>query len=107
MDNIPHLALPLRVVGNSYVSLQQDTADELATTVAVVVGFPLGYRVERPDFGITDPALRQRPLDTGEIEAQCATYEPRAQLIFTEAPLDPADPLATQLRIQVAQAPED
>jgi phage baseplate assembly protein W len=104
MDDIPHLALPLRLVGSSFTTVQQDTLDELTTTVAVICAFPLGSRAERPEFGIADPALADEPLNTYRIAATVAAYEPRADVTVTERPHLAADPLAGRLRIEVAMA---
>jgi phage baseplate assembly protein W len=93
MDNVPHLALPLRITGDHFVSVQQDTLDELVAAVAAIVTFPLGYRVERPDFG--------RPLDTLDVEQAVEAYEPRALVNVTEQPYDPLDPGADRLRVEV------
>lgn len=102
MDNVPHLALPLQIQGGSYVSVQQDTSDELATSVQAILSFQLGSRPERPDFGIADPALADRPLDLLDMEQAIQTYEPRAAFSVTELPYNPADPLASRVRVQVA-----
>jgi hypothetical protein len=102
MDDIPHLALPLRIVGDHFVAVQQDTVDELQSTVACIVGFPLGYRDERPDFGIVPLELTERPLDVLDIEQAIEAFEPRAQARVTEQPYDPFDPGADRIRIEVS-----
>lgn len=107
MDDVPHLSLPLRVVGGSYVAVQQDTTDELAVTVKAILSFPLGSRPERPDFGITDPALTDRPLALLDMHQAIETYEPRAEITVTELPYDPADPLASRVRVEVAMAHQE
>jgi phage baseplate assembly protein W len=104
MDDLPRLALPLRVVGDRYVAVQQDTVDELITTVAVICAFPLGSRVERPEFGVPPPELADSPLDTLAVEQAIATWEPRAEVTVTERPYLPADPLAGRLRVEVSMA---
>ena len=104
MDDVPHLALPLRVVGDHYVTVQQDTVDELAATVACIVAFPLGYRDERPDFGIVPLEFSTRPLNTLDIEQAVEAYEPRASVRVTEQPYDPADPGAARVRVAVGLA---
>jgi phage baseplate assembly protein W len=101
MDDVPHLALPLRVVGGAYQAVQQDTLDEVTTCVACIVGFPLGYRDDRPDFGVRDHALSDRPLDTLDIEQAVEAYEPRATVHVAERPYDARDPLAARLRVEV------
>jgi phage baseplate assembly protein W len=104
MDDVPHLGLPLRMAGESFVTVQQDTVHELTTTVAVVCAFPLGFRVERSDFGIAQPELSDAPLDTDDVEAAITTWEPRAEVSVTERPYLPADPLAGRLRVEVSMA---
>jgi len=101
MDNVPHLALPLRVVGDRFAAVQQDTLDELVSSVAVITSFPLGYRIERPDFGIVPPELDDRPLNTLDIEQAVEAFEPRALVTVTEQPYDPHDPGADRLRVEV------
>lgn len=102
MDNVPHLALPLRVIGGAYATVQQDTVDELTTTVAVVCAFPLGSRIERPAFGIASPELADEPLDLADIRAAVAAYEPRAEVQVFERPGAP--PLEARVQVQVRMA---
>lgn len=102
MDDCPHLALPLRIVGESFVAVQQDTVEELTTTVAVICAFPLGSRVERPEFGINPPELQDEPLRLTGIEQAVAAYEPRAVVTVTERP--GYVPLAARIQVQVSMA---
>jgi phage baseplate assembly protein W len=104
MDDVPHLALPLRVVGDHFVTVQQDTVEELATTVACIIGFPLGYRDERPDFGIAAHEFSTQPLDVLDIEQAVEAYEPRASVHVVEQPYDTADPGAARMRVEVSVA---
>lgn len=110
MDDIPHLALPLRIVGERFVSVQQDTLDELVACVAAITAFPLGYRVERPDFGVEPMEFDARPLPTVDVEQAVEAYEPRATVSVTEQPYNPLDPGADRLRVEVsmseAEAPD-
>lgn len=101
MDNVPHLALPLRIVGDRFVNVQQDTLDEVAAAVAVITAFPLGYRVERPDFGVAPMELLPTPLPTLDIEQACEAFEPRATVTVTELAADPFDPGAARVRVEV------
>ena len=101
MDDVPHLALPLQVVGDRFTTVQQDTEDELVAAVRAICAFQLGARIERPDFGIPAPELSDRPLATTAIEQAVSSWEPRALIRVTEAPYDPLDPLASRLRVEV------
>jgi hypothetical protein len=102
MDNVPHLALPLRIVGDRYVVVQQDTLDELVTNVGAITLFEVGFRVERPDFGIVPLELTQRPLATLDVEQAVEAFEPRASVRVGEADYDPFDPGADRVRIEVS-----
>lgn len=104
MDNLPRLALPLRVSGERYVSVEQDTLDEVTTCVVCVTLFEAGFRDDRPDFGIITPELSDRPLDVLGIEQAIEVYEPRASVTVSEQPYDPSDPLAARVRVEVSVA---
>jgi hypothetical protein len=101
MDDVPHISLPIQITAGAYATVQQDTTAEVADCVAVIVAFPIGYREDQPDFGITDPAFTVRPIDTTEIEEVIETYEPRAVVTISESPYDAADPLAATIEIEV------
>ena len=101
MERIPHLALPLRVELGAFVAVEQDTLDELVTTVSCICSFPIGYRAEAPDFGIPELEHLGRPLPVDEVERQIETWEPRADVEVAERPYDPADPTASRLEVAV------
>jgi hypothetical protein len=101
MDDIPHIALPIEFAGSRFATVQQDTTAEVAACVAAIVAFPLGYREDQPEFGITDPSFSTRPIDTTEIEGAIAEYESRADMTITESDYDPSDPLAAEIEIVV------
>lgn len=101
MDDVPHIALPIRFAAGAVVTVQQDTTAEIANCVAAIVSFPIGYREDQPEFGIPDPEFELRPLNTAEIEEIIETYEPRAALTITEAPYNATDPLAAEVQIAV------
>jgi hypothetical protein len=101
MDPIPHLALPLRLEHGSYATVEQDTLDELITTVSVVCAFPIGYRIEAPTFGIPELEHLSPPLPVDDVERQIETWEPRADVEVHEAPYDPTDPTAARIEVAV------
>lgn len=106
MDDVPHLALPLRVLSSGYASVQQDTLDEVRTNVAAIVAFPVGTRIEAPDFGVPELEFDQRPLDVDELASAIEDFEPRAAINVVELPADPRDPLAAHVRVEVAMPGE-
>lgn len=83
MDNIPHLALPLRLSGGAYVTRQQDTDSEAADCVKAILSFRTGDRDEDPDFGILDPTFETQPIDVDDIERAINEYEPRVDFTVT------------------------
>lgn len=104
MDDLPHIAWPIRVDGASLATVQQDTDDEAAANVAVLCCFPRGFRAEQPDFGITDPTFQQMDVDPTEIERQAALYEPRAELTINVSTADAGGQrVAVQVRIAVQE----
>jgi hypothetical protein len=107
MDPIPHLSLPLRISEGAYASVQQDTLDELVTAVQCVCAFPIGFRVELPEFGIPEYELSDLPLPVDDLERIIETWEPRADVEVSEADHDPTDPLAARLQVQVTMPNEE
>lgn len=101
MDPIPHLALPLRVERGAFAAVEQDTLDELVETVSCICSFPIGYRIEAPDFGIPELEHLTSPLPVDEVERQIETWEPRADVEVTEADYDPSDPTAARIEVAV------
>ena len=93
--------MPLRLEGASFAVVEQDTLDELVVSVSCICSFPIGFRVEAPDFGIPELELGNAPLPVEEVERQIETWEPRADVEVTEAAYDPGDPTASRLEVAV------
>ena len=102
-DELPHLSLPLELAGARYATVDQDSSSEVAVCVEAICSFPKGYRAERPDFGIDDPAFQTLPLETAGLEADVRAWEPRAQLVLEEE-LSAQDPGGVRLTIHVTTA---
>jgi phage baseplate assembly protein W len=84
-ENIPHLAVPFQVINGRWVTVEQDTDDEVAQCVRNICAFERGFRIEDPSFGINDPTFTTMPIDTDDIETALNEYEDRAQVeIFQE-----------------------
>jgi phage baseplate assembly protein W len=95
--DIPHLALPIRVANGVYVTEQQGSLDCVTTAVQTICSFEIGSRIERPDFGIPDPTLKEMPVDTEAIEQAVATWEPDAMIEINQTP----DPVTGMTRINI------
>jgi hypothetical protein len=107
LQDVPHLSLPVRISGGAFAWHQQDTVEELATNVGVIVSFPVGSRLEDPEFGIDDPEFREIPANWDDVQDAVAAYEPRAEMQIEQDPVDPLDPTATQVRLRVTMAGGD
>lgn len=77
MDDIPHLAIPMRLVNGSYATRQQDTDSEARDCVRNILSFQKGDRIEDLDFGIEDPTFQTMPIDIDDIAQAIGDYEPR------------------------------
>lgn len=98
MAIIPHFAVPLRLDGSGrFAAVEQDSGDEIAQCVAVVMATPAGSRLEVPDFGI--PRYEFHTPNAAEIVAAVAEWEPRADL-----ELDVVQGLGDDLSVAVIHA---
>lgn len=79
--SVPHLAVPFRIVAGRAAVVEQDTDQEIAQCVGVVLRCPRGFRIERPEFGLDDPTFRMGGADAAEIAEVVAEWEPRAQAL--------------------------
>ena len=102
---IPHLAMPLRVVNGRWVTVEQDSEDEVAHCVRNICAFERGYRVEDPSFGIADPTFTTLPIDTSDIAQALEEYEERARVrIFQE--ITPDGRASVRLEVDVPTSEE-
>ena len=80
MVDRPHFAFPF--ARGSYV--EQDTADHVMSCEHMILRCPLGFRDERPDFGIPWPEFANAPLDADGIERALRRLEPRGNATAEE-----------------------
>jgi len=81
---VRHLAFPIALSADgSLATVVQDTLDEVAGCVAVIVGTPVGACTTVPDLGVPDQTFAGP--DPGAIIAAVSRYEPRAQLSVSVA----------------------
>jgi phage baseplate assembly protein W len=105
MADIPHLAMPLRFKGAQWVLVEQDSEEEVAQCVRNVCAFERGYRIEDPDFGITDPTFQTMPIDTGDIAQALADYEERAAVAIYQE-ITPDGRVSIRLDVSVPTSEE-
>jgi phage baseplate assembly protein W len=100
--NVPQLAYPLRIdpASGTFAVVEQDSVDDVAGCVEVVLRTRVGDRDELPEFGIPDLTFLELPLDLDDLVDMVSLWEPRAELLIEEAPQVLND-LTTRLQITV------
>jgi phage baseplate assembly protein W len=76
---LPHISYPFvrdQVTG-TVRAIEQDTVEHVMSCEQVIVRHPLGYRIDRPEFGWAWPELDGMPLDLGSLEQALRQFEPR------------------------------
>jgi phage baseplate assembly protein W len=84
MAEIPHLRFPLSVQNGRFEVVEQDSAEDYLQRVGSVLRYPLGLRVDLPDFGLSEQAFRPGGADVDEIRAAIETWEPDAPISIEE-----------------------
>lgn len=99
-DIVPHLKLPVRLDARtgSLMTVEQDSLEEVAQSVEVILATPIGSRVDLPEFGAPSYLFEQFPVDTTAALAAVANWEPRALVTFTQSA---TDELSTVIRAAV------
>lgn len=102
--NVPHFRHPFRFVNDGGVVradvVEQDEEDEIITCVQSIVMYTIGERIEKPEFGIHDPAFSSPSLDDIGITDAVHRWEPRAVPTLRQSP-DPSDELITRAIIAI------
>jgi phage baseplate assembly protein W len=81
-DNVPHLKNQFVIDQFGQVMINtQDSYDEIADSVGIVVGTEVGQRPMVPSFGVQDLPLTQ--IDTAAVEQAIQYWEPRANANVT------------------------
>lgn len=84
----PQLAYPFEITSSGAVrEVEQDTLDEIAMSIEIILRYPLGYRDELPDFGIPELAFRESTEDISSMLADYVSrWETRAAAFVEEQP---------------------
>lgn len=104
MAQIPHLSLPIRMLGDRLATVEQDTVDELAINIDCLCRFGKGERAEDVEFGLLPMPFSPMPpmMSLSDIESTIAIYEPRATVDVSFADYNAADPTAGRISIMVS-----
>lgn len=78
-----HLALPIVVTGaGRLATVEQDSAADVAQSVALLVDTRPGERRAEPGYGVPDPLFGG--VDLAEVTEAIVEWEDRADLVFAE-----------------------
>lgn len=101
--DVPHLAFPFRVTVRGKAALvEQDSIDEIAQNVEIIVRTRRGERLEIPEFGVSPLLFRVlSSSDMTLLESQIREWEPRADTFADGAP-DRYDELIERIRLEVS-----
>lgn len=101
--DVPHFSFPFRLGNNGkFAVVEQDSSDEIADCVQVLLSTPSGSRAELPEYGIDDPTFTQS-IDVQGILAAIDDWEPRAQ-VDVGVEVDSGDDLIRHIRANVNPA---
>jgi phage baseplate assembly protein W len=98
----PHFAFPfVRGPGGRVNVVEQDTDEHVMACENVIVRCPVGFRDERPEFGIPWPDFKNAPLDVGGIEEALQRFEPRSRATAADY-ADVIDAATQTVRVEVS-----
>jgi hypothetical protein len=74
----PHFALPFVLRHDGANAAEQDSLDDIANCVVVILSTYIGTRDFVPAFGVPDLAFQNMPFGVDEIKTLVESQEPRA-----------------------------
>lgn len=97
----PHFDLPFKLGTLGANVVEQDSIDDVANCVVMIVSTPQGWRDEAPEFGIEDPTMKRQPIGASSISGIIGAQEPRAVMIIDEHP-DMSDEMIDVINIGIS-----
>lgn len=98
MADLPHFRMPFGLDEDGHVAeVEQDSIEDVAGCVEVVLRTPRGWRDDNPEFGTPDPTFSSPP-DSEDVRAAVSESEPRAE-VTVEDDMDAFD--VGLLRVQM------
>lgn len=88
MTDTPQISYPFEILSTGLVrEVEQDTVDEIAMSVEIILRYPIGSRDELPDFGVPDVTFLEASVDVSKILAShVARWEDRVPILIEERP---------------------
>lgn len=104
---VPHFAYPFRVSGDHVAVVEQDTWDEVAQSVQMVLTTERGSRLAVPEYGVDSPlfATLTRGREQHMLEA-VNRWEPRARATIGIT-ADNVDEFVHHIRVEIPTRHED
>lgn len=100
MVDVPHFAFPLKLSkGGSFAVVEQDSEDDVAQCVQVLLSTPVGSRVELPEYGVDAFEFTTR-VDRAAIASAIEDWEPRADVTLDDN-INSQDKLLRSIRAEV------
>lgn len=110
MPEYAHFGWPLRFETRAdgsagYAMVEQDTAQDLECSAAVIMCTPRGHRDDDPAFGVTTPLFQQGTIDVERLAGEITQADPRLDLDVEET-INVAAATERTLTMHVAAATE-
>jgi hypothetical protein len=79
--DVPHFALPFRLVDGKPAVVEQDSYEEIYDCAQAIARCPQGFRLEAPTFGVPDQAFADETRNATVVAAAIEQSEPRTRLL--------------------------
>jgi phage baseplate assembly protein W len=83
----PQIASPFDILSDGSVrEVEQDSVEEIAMAVELILRWPIGFREELTEFGVPELAFRDRQDVPSLIRQYVERWEPRVDLLIEARP---------------------
>lgn len=86
--------------GHSFVTVEQDSLDDIANCVEAILRTPLGFRDDATDLGSPDYTFASLPVGADTIAENISVQEPRVDILVRES-IDRLDALIDHVSIEL------
>lgn len=104
---IPHFSYPFHIANGSVAVHEQDTYEDVAQSVAIILASQRGDRIELPEFGVESPLFKSESVGrASEYLGVIDQWEPRAQATL-QINVDNMDDTIQIINAQITDRVED
>lgn len=106
--SVPHFSFPFRLdASGSIATLEQDTWQDVAQCVQVLLTTREGDRIELPTYGVPDPVFKTLDsVDSGDLLSRIGQWEKRAAATL-DITADSMDEMIQHIRVNLLDIPGD